>query len=60
MVSDFIDEHNGFLALTDKEHQAAKVTNPTYARSIVKASGHGTSLLLKCVEQLRSPTKEGG
>ena len=39
MVSDFIDEHNGFLALTDKEYQAAKVTNPNirpYAREFLE------------------------
>ena len=28
MVSDFIDEHNGFLALSDEEHDKAKVSNP--------------------------------
>ena len=39
MVSDFIDEHNGFLALTDEEYQAAKVTNPNirpYARECLE------------------------
>ena len=24
MVSDFVDEHNGFLQLTDQEHEQAK------------------------------------
>ena len=28
MVSDFVDEHNGFLALSDEEHDAAKASNP--------------------------------
>jgi len=35
MVSDFIDEHNGFLALSDEEYERAKQENPTarkYAR----------------------------
>ena len=39
MVSDFIDEHNGFLALTDEEHDAAKVLNPRihkYARQFLE------------------------
>ena len=31
MVSDFIDEHNGFLALSDEEYQAADNIHP-YAR----------------------------
>ena len=35
MVSDFIDEYNGFLALSDEEYDRAKVSNPClrkYAR----------------------------
>ena len=39
MVSDFIDEHNGFLALSDEEYQAAKATNPNirpYAREFLE------------------------
>ena len=28
MVSDFVDEHNGFLALSDSEYEWAKVLNP--------------------------------
>ena len=28
MVSDFIDEHNGFLALTDNEYEQGKETYP--------------------------------
>ena len=38
MVSDFIDEHNGFLALSDDEYEAAKVSNPNvrkYAREFL-------------------------
>ena len=61
MVSNFIDEHNRFLVLSDEEYNAAKVTNPNirpYAqefRSMMKARrgiGHGTSSFLKCSEQL--------
>lgn len=29
MVSDFIDEHNGFLSLTDEEYERAKQVNPS-------------------------------
>ena len=39
MVSDLIDEHNGFLALSDEEYQAAKATNPNihpYAREFLE------------------------
>ena len=39
MVSDFIDEHNGFLALSDDEYQAAKALKPNirkYAREQLK------------------------
>lgn len=35
MVSDFVDEHNGFLALSDEEYDAAKTKHPNirkYAR----------------------------
>ena len=32
MVSDFIDEHNGFLALSDEEHDRAKVLNPCFQK----------------------------
>ena len=28
MVSDFVDEHNGFLALTAEEYEVAKASNP--------------------------------
>ena len=39
MVSDFIDEHNGFLALSTEDYQAAKVTNlaiKPYAREFLE------------------------
>ena len=39
MVSDFIDEHNGFLALSDDEYQAAKDSNARirpYAREFLE------------------------
>ena len=29
MVSDFIDEHNGFVSLTDEEYEHAKQVNPS-------------------------------
>ena len=35
MVSDIIDDHNGFLALSDEEHEKAKIVDPNakkYAR----------------------------
>ena len=61
MVSDFIDEDNGFLALAD-EHKAAKASKPyilhvsswsleTAGRDI----GQVTGLLHRCIEQLRLP-----
>ena len=39
MVSDFIDEHNGFLALSDDEHDAVKASKPhirKYAREFLE------------------------
>lgn len=39
MVSDFIDEHNGFLSLSDDEYRKAKETNPSvkrYAREFLE------------------------
>ena len=39
MVSDFINEHNGFLALSDDEYEAAKASNPNirkYAREFLE------------------------
>ena len=30
MVSDFIDEHNGYLQLTDEEYARAKANNQRY------------------------------
>ena len=32
MVSDFVDEHNGFLVLNDEEHDRAKVSINTYVK----------------------------
>ena len=29
MVSDFTDEHSGFLSLTDEEYERAKIMNPS-------------------------------
>lgn len=29
MISDFIDEHNGYLQLTDEEYERAKKKDPT-------------------------------
>ena len=49
MISDYIDEHDGFLALSGKEYQAAKVTNPSihpYAREFSPISPQVVSLLL--------------
>ena len=37
MVSDFIDEHNGFLAFNDEEHEKVKALNLLkYARKFLK------------------------
>ena len=39
MISDFIDEHNGFLSLTDEEYERAKEANPRakkYARRFLE------------------------
>ena len=56
MVSDFVDEFNGFLALSNEEYQAAKATKPNilpYAQEFLEYSesrediGQGTSLLLR-------------
>ena len=38
-ISDFIDEHNGFLSLTDEEYKRAKQANPQakkYARRFLE------------------------
>ena len=32
MVSDFIEEHNGYMRLTDKEYERAKNTHPRLKR----------------------------
>ena len=57
MVSNFINDHNGFLALTDEKYEQAKKANTRakkYARQIFfnmertrRATGHVTSSLLK-------------
>ena len=39
MVSDFIDEHSGFLARNDEEYERAKAANPyvkKYAREFLE------------------------
>ena len=39
MVSDFVDEHNGFLAFSDTEYEVAKLKNPNirkYARKFLE------------------------
>lgn len=39
MVSDFVDEHSGFLSLTDEEYERAKQVNPSskkYARQFLE------------------------
>ena len=33
MVSDFVDEHDGYLRLTDEQFAVAKVDNPTIAQT---------------------------
>ena len=33
MVSDFVEEHNGYLAQTEEEHQAAKEKYPTVRKA---------------------------
>ena len=43
MVSDFIDEHNGFLALIDEERSRSKQSNPTikkYAHAYLEYGEH--------------------
>ena len=45
MVSDFIDEHNGYLQLTDEEYASAKEKDPTIRKHSntvrqVKDTGH--------------------
>ena len=34
MISDYIDEHSGFLCLTDQEYERMKETNPS-AKSLL-------------------------
>lgn len=56
MVSDFINEHNGFLALTDDEYKRAAEVNPSQKQvhvhsssmvRTVKDTGIGTDLLIR-------------
>ena len=60
MVSDFVDEHNGFLALSDEEHDAAKASNPRirkYAREFLEygesKEGYWTTDKHRWIVQLR-------
>lgn len=59
MVSDFVDEHNGFLALSDSEYETAKATNPhvrKYACEFLEygeSIGQGTNSLHRWKEQSR-------
>ena len=58
MVSDFVDEHNGFLALTDEEYEQAKQTNPSvknYARQFLEygESKEGYWTRDKCIGQIK-------
>ena len=41
MVSDFIDEHNGYLALTDAEYEQGKQTCPDLQQQACKLLKHG-------------------
>ena len=43
MVSDFIAEHNGFLALSDKEYDRAKVSNPRLRKYTCEFLEYGES-----------------
>ena len=48
MVSDFIDEYNGFLALTDEQFEEAKKSNLSikkYAREFLEYGGKPRGLL---------------
>ena len=36
MVSDFIDERNGYLQLTDEEYTRAKVKDPTIRKMCIR------------------------
>ena len=43
MVSDFIDKHNGFLALSDDEHEAAKASKPHIRKNAREFLEYGES-----------------
>ena len=62
MVFDFIDEHNGFLALSDKEHDRVRhrilVSTNTLLHSwsmerARRVTGPGTNLWFRCTERSR-------
>ena len=62
MVSDFINEKNGYLALTQQEYDAAKQDNPTirmYARRMLEygeaKEGYWTSE--KFMDQIKEAVK---
>ena len=49
MVSDFVEEHNGYLTQTEEEHQAAKVPyRPKGTPSFVRIWGRERWLLDEC------------
>lgn len=67
MVSDFIEEKHGYLALTQEEYDRVKLTDPSakmYARQLLeygaaregywKVIGHQRSLLIKLIVRLKS------
>ena len=41
MVSDFIDEYNGFLVLTDEQFKEAKKSNPSIKKNARKFLEYG-------------------
>ena len=43
MVSDFVDKHSGFLALTDKEFAKAQKSNPTLEQKVRQLLEYGES-----------------
>ena len=56
MVSDFIDEHCGFLALTDEEYECAKAINPfakKFGRAFLQYGKVKITGLVTNVEQIK-------
>lgn len=58
IVSDFIDKHNDFLALTDEEHSRAKQSSPTNMHvstqstvNIMKVTGTACDQMIKQMEK---------